>query len=63
MHEIQFIPAAWMALAAQNYPQRVIVFSRTAQVPDLPDVQQEQVFIQTPEKCKVPILAQIRPAA
>ena len=37
MKEVQFIPAAWMELAAQNYPERVILYSRTVQIPDFLD--------------------------
>jgi hypothetical protein len=63
MREVQFIPAAWMELAAQNYPERVILYSRTVQVPDFPDAGQERVSVQPPENCKVPLLPETRYAA
>jgi hypothetical protein len=63
MREVQFIRAAWLELAAANYPDRVRVYSYTVQVPDFPEVNQGQVPVQTPEKCKAPLFARFRPAA
>ena len=63
MHVVSFVRGDWLEFAATLYPKKVLVYSYVVQVPDFPDLQQEQVSIQPPKKCKVPILAQIRPAA
>lgn len=45
MREIAFIRGDWLELAAANYPQRVLVYSYTVQVPDFPDANQGRVSV------------------
>jgi hypothetical protein len=58
MKEIAFVRADWLEFAASLYPQKMLVYSYTVQVPDV-----NQWKAKPPENCKVPLLARIRPAA
>lgn len=45
MKEVQFIRGDWLEFAASLYPEKVLVYSYTVQVPDFPDASQERVSV------------------
>ena len=55
----QFVPVAWLELAAWNRP--MIVYSRT--IPDPQPAPEGWLSVPQPENCKVPFPPRIRPAA
>lgn len=45
MKEVQFIRACWLELAAANFPNKVLVFSYSVDVPDFPEANRERVSV------------------